>query len=44
MAELLSAVKTPQVAFETQSHLSPGVFRPIGIEGYTHVIMPMALR
>jgi DNA polymerase III subunit beta len=44
MAELLSAVKTPQIAFETQTHLSPGVFRPLGIEGYTHVIMPMSLQ
>jgi DNA polymerase-3 subunit beta len=44
MAEWLSAVKTPQVAFETVSHLSPAVLKPIGVEGSTHVIMPMSLQ
>ncbi len=35
---------TPQVAFEMVTAQTPGVLRPVGQNGYVHVIMPMALR
>jgi DNA polymerase-3 subunit beta len=44
LTEALNALKTPQVAFETQTPQSPGVFRPIGAEGYIHIVMPMTVR
>lgn len=44
LAEALSAMKTAQVALETQTPSSPGVFKPVGSEGYIHVIMPMSIR
>ena len=40
----IGAIKTPQVALETQSSQSPGVFKSIGTEGYIHIIMPMTVR
>lgn len=42
--EALAAMGTPQIALETQNPQSPGVFKPVGDEGYIHVIMPMTLR
>lgn len=44
LAELLGAVKTAQIALETQTAQSPGVFKPVGQDGYTHIIMPMSIR
>jgi DNA polymerase-3 subunit beta len=44
LADALSAIKTAQVALETQSTQSPGVFKPVGQEGYVHIIMPMSIR
>ncbi|RRR70130.1 MAG: DNA polymerase III subunit beta [Candidatus Viridilinea halotolerans] len=44
LAELLSAIKSAQIAIETQTAQSPGVFRPVGSEGYIHIIMPMSIR
>jgi DNA polymerase-3 subunit beta len=44
LAELLGAVKTAQVALETQTPSSPGVFKPVGQDGYIHIIMPMSIR
>lgn len=44
LAELLSAVKTAQIALETQTAQSPGVFKPVGQDGYIHIIMPMSIR
>lgn len=44
LAELLSAVKTAQIALETQTPSSPGVFKPVGQDGYIHIIMPMSIR
>ncbi|MGB9633710.1 MAG: hypothetical protein ACPL8I_10295 [Chloroflexaceae bacterium] len=37
-------VKTAQLAIEIQSPQSPGVFKPVGQEGYLHIIMPMSIR
>ena len=44
LQEALNAMPTPQVAFEMQTPNSPGVFRPIGQEGYIHIVMPMTVR
>jgi DNA polymerase-3 subunit beta len=44
LAELLGTVKTAQIALETQSPSSPGVFKPVGQDGYVHIIMPMSIR
>lgn len=44
LSDALGAIKTAQVALETQSPQSPGVFKPVGQEGYVHIIMPMSIR
>ena len=44
LSEALSAMKTSQIALETQTAQSPGVFRPIGTEGFIHIVMPMTVR
>ena len=44
LSDLLGVVKTAQLAIETQSPQSPGVFKPVGQEGYLHIIMPMSIR
>ncbi len=44
LAEALAAIKTAQVALETQTTQSPGVFKPVGQEGYVHIVMPMSIR
>lgn len=44
LADALAAMKTPQVAMETQTPRSPGVFKPVGQEGYVHLVMPMTVR
>lgn len=41
MRDVLEVIKTPNVALETSVPSSPGVFRPLGDEGFLHVIMPM---
>lgn len=44
LAEALAAIKTAQIALETQTPQSPGVFKPVGQDGYIHIIMPMSIR
>lgn len=44
LQEALGVVKTPQIALETQTPQSPGVFKPVGSEGYIHIVMPMTVR
>lgn len=44
LAEALGVFKTAQIAIETQTPQSPGVFKPIGAEGYVHIVMPMTVR
>jgi DNA polymerase-3 subunit beta len=44
LADAIAAIKTPQVAIETQTAQNPAVFRPVGAEGYIHVVMPMTVR
>ncbi len=41
LSDVLSVLTCPQVGVEVSSPSSPGVIRPVGVEGYTHVIMPM---
>ena len=41
LVDVLSELGTGQVALETTSPSSPGVFRPVGSDDYTHVVMPM---
>lgn len=41
LTDVLSVMERGEVALETTSPSSPGVFRPVGSEGYTHVVMPM---
>jgi DNA polymerase-3 subunit beta len=42
--DALNAMKTAQVALETRTAQSPGVFKPVGQDDYLHVIMPMTIR
>jgi DNA polymerase-3 subunit beta len=44
LSEALAAMKTAQIAIETQSPQSPGVLKPVGQEGYVHILMPMSIR
>ncbi|MCL5961988.1 MAG: DNA polymerase III subunit beta [Chloroflexi bacterium] len=41
LADVLSVLNCAQVGLEVSSPSSPGIIRPVGDEGYTHVIMPM---
>ena len=41
LADVLAELGSGQVALETTSPSSPGVFHPIGSDDYTHVVMPM---
>ena len=41
LADILGVLHQSQVALETTTPSSPGVLRPVGIDNYVHVIMPM---
>lgn len=41
LADVLSVLHQKQVALETTTSSSPGVLRPVGVDNYVHVIMPM---
>lgn len=43
LREVLDVITTPNVALETTKETSPGVLRPVGEDGFVHVIMPMHL-
>jgi DNA polymerase-3 subunit beta len=43
LVDVLSIVKTPNVALETTGPASPGVIKPVGQDDFLHVIMPMHL-
>jgi DNA polymerase-3 subunit beta len=43
LIDVLSAIDSSQVSLETTMTSSPGVFRPVGDQAFTHVIMPMHL-
>lgn len=44
LADAVAAIPTPQVALETQTAQNPAVFRPVGADGYIHIVMPMTVR
>jgi DNA polymerase-3 subunit beta len=41
LADVLERVDADQFALELQGPLAPGVFKPIGDDGYVHVVMPV---
>jgi DNA polymerase-3 subunit beta len=41
LSEVLSVLHQSQVALEVTTSSSPGVIRPIGVDNYVHVVMPM---
>lgn len=41
MTDVLSVMDTPQVALETRTAREPGILKPVGYDGFRHVIMPM---
>ncbi len=41
LQDVLQVIDTAEVALETTSPTSPGVFRPVGRANYVHVVMPM---
>ncbi len=41
LSDALSAIHQKQVALETTTSSSPGVLRPVGVDNYVHVVMPM---
>jgi DNA polymerase-3 subunit beta len=41
LTDVLSVLTTAQVGLEASTSSSPGVVRPVGVEGFTHVLMPM---
>src|SRR5512136_1806798 len=41
LSDVLAVLKQKQVALETTTPSSPGVIRPVGIDNYVHVVMPM---
>ncbi len=43
LLDVLSVITTSQVALEMKTYQSPAVVKPVGEDGYLHVIMPMYL-
>jgi DNA polymerase-3 subunit beta len=41
LTDVLSVLRESRVALEATSPSSPGVIRPVGVDNYTHVVMPM---
>ena len=41
LTDVLSVLHESQVALETTNPSSPGVIRPVGVDNYIHVVMPM---
>ena len=41
LSDVLGVLRQDQVALETTSPSSPGVIRPVGVDNYVHVVMPM---
>jgi DNA polymerase-3 subunit beta len=41
LTDVLSVLREQQVTLETTNPSSPGVIRPVGVDNYTHVVMPM---
>ncbi len=43
LLDVLNVLNTGQVALETKTYQSPAVVKPVGEDGYLHVVMPMYL-
>jgi DNA polymerase III subunit beta len=43
LREVLDVIKTSNVILETNIETTPGVLRPVGVDNFLHVIMPMHL-
>ena len=41
LTDVLGMLREAQVAVETTNPSSPGVIRPVGVDNYIHVVMPM---
>jgi len=41
ISDVLSIIRQDQVALELTTPSSPGVIRPVGVDNYVHVVMPM---
>jgi len=41
LADVLSVIKQAQVSLEVTTPSNPGVIRPVGVDNYDHVVMPM---
>ncbi len=41
LTDVLSVLREPKVALEITNPSSPGVVRPVGVDNYIHVVMPM---
>jgi len=41
LVDVLGVLRETQVALETTNPSSPGVIRPVGVDNYIHVVMPM---
>ena len=41
LADVLGVIREQQVSLETTAPSSPGVIRPVGVDNYVHVVMPM---
>ena len=44
LQDVLAVLEAGQVALETTNSSSPGVLRPVGVENYVHVVMPMLVQ
>ena len=44
LIDVLSVIESPQFILETSTSSSPGVFRAVGDDDFTHVIMPMHIQ
>jgi DNA polymerase III subunit beta len=43
LRDALDVIKTPNVSLDTNANNTPGMLRPVGEDGFKHVIMPMHL-
>ena len=41
LTDVLGVLREPQVVLETTNPSSPGVIKPVGVDNYIHVVMPM---
>lgn len=41
LSDVLAVLRQERVALETTNPSSPGLIRPVGVDNYTHVVMPM---